>query len=90
MMGIDSLIYLQTNVEILASEEISLIRGQNAAQSYGGVNDCGVRGADSFLLGHAPSLWKVCAAVKATIDDAVRRRETETMVAVFNWKIGRP
>jgi hypothetical protein len=44
----------------------------------------GVGGVAFFVLGHAPSLWKVCATVNATIDDAVKSFEDETMVMRFN------
>lgn len=40
------------------------------------------------LLGHPPSLWKVCAAVKLRIDDAVKRIESDFMLTDWlkvNW-----
>jgi hypothetical protein len=61
-----------------------LVWGKNAAQSLILVSIRGVGGVAFFVLGHAPSLWKVWATVNAIIDDTVKSFENETMVMRFN------
>lgn len=53
------------------------------------VSDRGVAWRPGNLLGHPPSRWKVCAAVKLTRDAAVTRKvETATMVLelICDWE----
>lgn len=75
--------YLKTNIEVLSRQEVGLVRRKNTSESYYQPGQTGFRGVSwDDLLGQAPSLWNVWAAVNvARVDTAAAILTNETMLA---------